>query len=392
MGSRELSLGEARRLALAAQGFDRGRPARKPGLAEIRRVLAQIGLLQLDYVNVLAPAHYQVLFSRLGPYDRGKLDELVYARREFTEQWAHEASIVPVDLWPLLAHRRETHRVRPWGFERFLEANPAYVARLRLDVERRGPMTAENLPGPDGSSRRLPGTWVGTVPRATLEALFGRGELAVAGRRTNFAREYDLAERVVPVEHYQRATTREESQRELIRRAARALAVGTAGDLADYYRMPISEARARIVELVEEGELVEIAVEGWKATGYLYRDAKVPGRVEAAALVSPFDPLIWCRPRVERLFGFEYRVEIYVPEEKRRWGYYVLPFLLGERLVARVDLKADRARGTLQVKAVHFERGVDKGAILEALRAELGEMAVWLELDEPKIRRNPRDR
>ena len=387
MGSRKLSLGEARRIALAAQGFDKPRPA---GLAGIRRTLQQVGLLQLDFVNVLAPAHYMVLFSRLGPYDRAKLDELVYRRREFTEQWAHEASIVPVDAWPLLAHRRETHRVRPWGFEKFLDTNPEYVARLHEEVRRRGPVTAEEMPGPDGAPRRIPGAWVGTVPRATLEALFGRGELAVAGRRPNFAREYDLAERVIPGAHYRKALSPAEAQRELVRRAARAHGVGTALDLADYFRMPIREAKVRIAELMESGEIAEVRVEGWKETAYLHKHARSPGRVDAAALLAPFDPLVWCRPRVQRLFGFEYRVEIYVPAEKRRWGYYVLPFLLGEKLVARADLRADRAKGVLQLRSVHFEKTVDRQACRDALWTELKDLAEWLELEPPKKGRNRR--
>jgi uncharacterized protein YcaQ len=377
----DLSLGEARRIALAAQGFDRPRPVGRAGTPHLRRAVRQIGLLQIDYVNILTPAHYLVPFSRLGPYPKSLLDDLVYRRREFTEQWAHEASVVPVDVWPLLHHRREAHRVRPYGFEAFLAERPDYAARVLDEVRRRGPLTADDLPEMDGVSRRLPWAWSGTVPRATLEAHFGRGLLAVAGRRPNFARVYDLAERVVPREHHGRRPGREEAQRELLLRAARAHGVGTAADLADYYRMPVREARPRLAELVGAGALRAVRVEGWREPAYLHPQAGLPRRINPAALLSPFDPVVWFRPRAARLFGFDYRIEIYTPREKRRWGYYVLPFLLGERLAGRVDLKADRAGRRLLVLAAHREPHADKGAVADALAAELRTLAGWLGLD-----------
>ena len=376
----DLSLDDARRLALAAQGFDRPRPRRVAG-RDLARVIQRLGLVQLDFVNVLAPAHYQVLFSRLGPYRRALLHETVYRRGAFTEQWAHEASIVPMDAWPLLRHRRDTHRVRPWGFDRFLAKSPAYVKRVVAAVRRRGALTAADLPPPDGVARRIRGdAWVGTVPRATLEALFGRGTLAVADRRPNFARVYDLAERVIPAEHHERRVESDEARRELLRRAARALGVATAGDLADYFRMSPREARPRIAELVEEGRLVAARVEGWREPAYLAAAAPAPRLLSASALLSPFDPVIWHRPRAQRLFGFDYRLEIYTPAPRRRWGYYVLPFLLGERIVARVDLKADRAAGRLLVPAAYRERHADPGPVAAALAAELRTMADWLGL------------
>ncbi len=387
MAGEELSLSEARRIALAAQGFDRPRPHGRVGARDIARTIRQLKLVQIDFVNVLAPAHYLAPFSRLGPYDRKLLDGVVYGRHGFTEQWAHEASIVPVESWPLLRHRMENHRVRPWGFETFLERNPDYVEWVLGEVRDRGPLSADDLPEREGVSRRLRGTWIGTVPRAVLEALFGRGVLAVAGRRPNFARVFDLAERVVPAEHLDRRVSREEAQRELLRMAARSCGVGTAADLADYYRMPIREARPRIEELVETGELREVRVEGWRETAYLDAGARAPGRVDTAALVAPFDPVVWHRPRVERLFGFEYRVEIFVPEEKRQWGYYVLPFLLGDRLVARVDVKADRLGGRLVVPAAYVERGVNRGEVARALAVELRTMAKWLGLESVAVGR-----
>ena len=382
----QLSLSEARRMALAAQGFDRPRPNGPVGLAHLRRTIRQLGLLQIDTINIVARAHYQVLFSRLGPFDTARLDELVYRRREFTEQWAHEASIVPVEHWPLLRHRMETHRARPFGFDAFLKKHSDYAAWVLEEVRARGPLTADTLPVPDGAERRLSESWFGTVPRATLEAHFGRGELAVADRLPNFARTYDLAERVLPG-HWETRVPKEEAQRELLRLAARAHGVATAADLANYHHMPVREARPRILELAEAGDLRPVRVEGWRDAAWVHRDARVPRRIDAAALLSPFDPVLWFRPRAERLFGFYYRVEIFVPEDKRRWGWYVLPFLLGDRLVARVDLRADRAARVLHVLAAYREDHAEPRATAEALAAELRALAAWQGLDSVAVQR-----
>jgi uncharacterized protein YcaQ len=380
-----LSQEEARRLALAAQGFDRPRPGGPINATHLRRTIRQLGLLQLDFVNVLVPAHYQVPFSRLGPYQRSRLDEVVYKSREFTEQWAHEASIVPVETWPLLRHRMATHRVRPYGFEKFLEQNPEYVQRVLDEVRARGPLTADELPPPEVDYHHPPSVWHRSVPRAVLEAHFGQGVLAVAERRPGFARAYDLAERVLSAEHHGRQVECEESQRQLLRQAARALGVGTLGDLADYFRMQAWQARPRIVELLEAGELRPVRVEGWREPAYLHPQAKMPRRIEVAALLSPFDPLIWFRPRAKRLFDFEHRFEIFVPAQKRKWGCYVLPFLLGDRLVARVDLKADRSERCLRVLAAHLEPHAEAGSVAEALAAELRGMAGWLGMERVTV-------
>lgn len=383
----DLSAAEARRLALAAQGFDRPRPRRRVGARDLRRTIRQLGLLQIDFVNVLVPAHYLVPFSRLGSYDRSLLDAVVYRGREFTEQWAHEASIVPVETWPLLRYRMEVHRARPHGFDSFMEKNAAYVEQVLAQVRERGPLAADDLPDPEGASRRIPGAWIGTVPRAVLEAHFGRGTLAVTERRSNFARTFDLAERRLPADHYRRETTPEQSQRELLRLAARSHGVGTAADLADYYRMPVRPAREHLAALVTAGDLREVQVEGWRETAYLYAGAKAPSRIEAAALLAPFDPVVWFRRRTARLFGFDYRFEIFVPRPKRRWGSYVLPFLFGDCLVARVDLKADRARRRLRVLAAYAEAGVRPGLVAEALATELKTMASWLGLESVAMER-----
>ena len=341
--STSLSLADARRIVLAAQGLDRPRPARVRA-SHIAATIRRLGLVQLDFVTVVTPAHYQVLFSRLGPYPRRLFDDVVYRRRMFTEHWAHEASIVPVETWPLLEYRRATYRVRPWGFEKFLAKHPDYVSGVLDAVRERGPLAADELDGGHDAATWLRHTWFRSVPRAVLEDHFGRGRLAVAGRRDDFGRVYDLAERLIPAVHLERRGDRAAARRQLLATAARALGVAVAADLADYFRMPVREAAPRIAELVEAGELREVRVDGWRATAYLHRDARLPRRpVASAALVSPFDPLVWFRPRAARLFGFDYRFEIFVPAGKRRWGTYVLPFLLGERLVARVDLKTDRA-------------------------------------------------
>ncbi|HEU4381967.1 MAG TPA: crosslink repair DNA glycosylase YcaQ family protein [Anaeromyxobacteraceae bacterium] len=391
-GSEGLSRAEARRLALAAQGFGRPRP-RRPGAAEVAATIRRLGLLQLDFVNVLVPAHYLVLFSRLGPYDRSLLDEVVYRRREFTEQWAHEASIVPMEAFPLLHHRRASHRVRPWGFEAFLARNAPYAARLLEEVRARGPLTADELREPRAMPRELRHAWFKSAARAVLEAHFGRGLLAVHERRPNFQRSFDLVERVVPAEHRGPPPERAEAQRALLAAAARAHGVGTAADLADYHRMPVAEARPRLAELVESGALREVQVEGWRETAFLHDQAADSRPVQAAALLAPFDPVVWYRRRAARLFGFDYRFEIFVPPRKRRWGKYVLPFLLGDALVARVDVEADRPRARLSVGGAWAEPGASPERVAAPLAVELSALARWLGLGEVAVgRRGPLSR
>jgi uncharacterized protein YcaQ len=371
-----LSLAEARRLALAAQGFDRKRPSR-PTTRHLRDTIKRLGLLQIDAVNVVCQAHYMVPFSRLGPYDRTAFNKLLYQSGEFAEHWAHEISIVPAEAWPLLRYRRETDRVRPWGFEKVLQERAEYAAWVLEEIRRRGPLAADDLPPPDGVVARIPGSWIGTVTRGVLEAHFLRGTLAAVSRRSDFSRVYDLSERRIPSEHHARQVDHDEGRRALLLQAARAHAVGTAKDLADYFRMPVREAIPRLRELVESGELQQVRVEGWREIAYLDPAAKAPRTIAAAALLSPFDPLIWCRPRVLRLFGFEYRVEIFVPPQKRQYGFYVMPFLFGEKLVARVNLKMDRAAGRLRVLGKWFE-GSKTSAAAEALSAELRLLEDWL--------------
>ena len=386
MRSDALSLDEARRLALAAQGLNRRRPARV-GDRHLAETIHRLGVLQLDFVNVLAPSHYLVPFSRLGPYDRARLDRVVYQRREFTEVWAHEASIVPMATWPLLGHRRESHLARPWGFDEIMAEHHEYVETAVGEIARRGPLGHADLPDPAHTGRRLPDSWYGSVPRAVLEACFGRGQLAVTQRRDNFSRVFDLAERVIPAEHHGRVVVRHEAQRELLAMAARACGVGTAADLADYFRMKVGEARPRLAELVDARRVHEVRVDGWRETAYVHPGAVVPPVIDARALLSPFDPVIWFRPRTVRLFGFDYRFEIFIPEPKRTWGSYVLPFLMGDRLVARVDLKIDRRANRLLVPGAWIEDGAAAPAVAVALATELRTMASWLGADAVRVGR-----
>ena len=326
---------------------------------------------------MLVPAHYLIPFSRVGPYDRKLLDEVTYRSGEFVEHVAHEASVVPVEHWPLLRSRPTDRRVR--ALDAFMSKRVAYAARILEAVRAQGPLAADSAPASDEPEPERD-WWGWSVARATLEGHFYQGTLAVAGRRSDFARLYDLAERVIPEPHFARRVTIDEAERALLAEAAHSLGVGTAADLADYYRLPLRSARRRLAELASEGVLREVRVDGWRDAAFLYPTAKAT-TVAVQAVLSPFDPLVWYRPRAARLFGFDYRIEIYVPRAKRRWGYYVLPFLLGDALVARVDLKADRGQRKLLVLAAHAERGMKVGKVAEPLAEELRVLGAWLALD-----------
>ena len=382
----QISRAQARRIALAAQGFDRKRPRSAGDIRHIRRTINQIGLLQLDYVNVLIPAHYLILYSRLGAYPRQRLHELVYRRREFIEQWAHEASIVPADAWPLLRHRRDEFRPYRNSPIMKLRGRREYLKQVLKIVEASGPVTANDLPPMPGPKRK-PGDWHRSVPRWALDYHFHSGSVAVANRLPNFQREYDLSEHLIGSEHFQKCMTREDAQRELLRRAACACGISTVRDLADYYRMSGQDASLRVEELVEEGALREARVEGWSETGYLSASARIPRTIKASSILSPFDPVVWFRPRAERLFDFHYRIEIYVPASKRKWGYYVLPFLMDDRIVARVDLKADRKNKRLLVLAAHEEAGINAERTAGKLAEELANLAAWLDLESLRVSR-----
>ena len=375
----DLSNREARRIALAAQGFADRPPAGRVDSRHFDRLFDRVKVVQLDSVNVAVRTHYMPAFSRLGSYPRERLDAYAYGRRRLFEAWGHAASLLPVEHYPLLRHRMEDARsIRSFGRER-----RAYVEEICREVAERGPLAVSDLRD-QGSNRSRP-WWGRSDGKLALEWLFATGRLA-ASRRGNFMRVYDLAERVIPPEVLAApAPATRDAQRELLRLAARAHGIGDAADLADYYRIRVPQARPLLRELVEAGDLVDARVEGWDRPAYLHRDSRVPRRIGASALLSPFDSLIWRRERTERLFGFHYRIEIYVPEPERQYGYYVFPFLAGDTLAARVDLKADRARGALLVRGAYLEEGCDAGAVAGELATNLQAMAAWLALGEVKV-------
>ena len=381
----DLSLSQARRIALAAQGFGDRRPAGRVDRRHLRRVLQRVGLLQLDSVNVAVRAHYMPLFSRLGPYPMRAIDDLAYRHGELFEYWGHEASLLPPAVHPLVRWRMaRAERGETWGgIARIARERADFVAAVLAEVTARGPLRAGDIE--DGPRVRRGTMWDWSDAKKALEWLFWTGRIAVA-ERVNFERRYDIPERVLPAAILSAPTpTEEHAHRELLVLAGRHHGVGTARDLADYYRLPIVSARARLRELVEDGRLTEVSVQGWREPGYLHPSATLPRWIRAAALLSPFDPVVWERGRAQRLFDFHYRIEIYVPAEKRVWGYYVFPFLLGERLVARVDLKADRAAGVLRVRGAWAEASADPPETAEALAAQLRSMAQWQNLERVAV-------
>ncbi len=322
-----------------------------------------------------------MLWSRLGGYDRQRFERYLYDSREYTEQWAHEASVVRVSDWPLLQYRRD--RWRPWNSDPLntLDDPAAYLDAILAQVAGDGGVTANDVPAVPSPKRGKPGDWHRPVQRWALEHHFGRGKVAVRRRLENFQRVYDLPERLIDDEHRCQRVSEADARKELLRQSAQSLGVATLKDLADYYRMTSIDAAPGVGELVEEGELQQVHVAGWQEPAYLAKNARCPRSIPGASLLSPFDPVVWFRPRAERLFDFQYRIEIYVPEAKRKWGYYVLPLRMGEQIVARVDLKADRSAKTLLVKHLHFEDGANRSAVESALRAELDALASWLELE-----------
>jgi uncharacterized protein YcaQ len=380
-----LRIAEARRIALAAQGFTGfRRPMARADRRHVLGVLDRVQLFQIDSVNVVVRSHYLPTFSRVGPYPRPLLERLTYRDRALFEYWGHEASLLPVSLHPLLRWRMaRARRGETWGgMARLARERPEFVRAVFDEVAERGPISAGELTDP-GEKR---GPWWGWADgKRAMEWLFWSGELAVADRRA-FERVYDLPERVIPAEVLSAPTPDEaEAHRALLLLAARAVGVGTAADLADYFRIKVPLARPRLAELVAAGELEMVDVDGWRDPAYLHPEAARPRRVNARALLSPFDSLIWFRPRAERLFDFRFRLEIYTPAHQRVHGYYVLPFVSGDRVVARVDVKADRKAGRLLVHAAHAETGVDHARVATALADELALLAHWLELTEVAV-------
>ena len=378
-----MSVAQARRTALAAQGF-LDKPHAEPTMRTVQRTLERTGVLQVDSVNVLQRAHFMPLYSRMGPYDVDLLRRAAEQRpRRIVEYWAHVQAFMPVELWPVMQHRMDDYRAKrgKWGF---VQADDELEASLLAELAVRGASTARDLD--DGLPRAKDNWgWNWSKTRRVLDYLYTSGQVAIASRNSQFEIRYDLPERVIPADVLAQPTpSRADANRELVRRAARSHGVATVQDLRDYYRMSVAGTATAVAELVEAGELLPVKVEGWKRPAYLHAEARLPRRVDARALLSPFDPVVWERARTEALFGFAYRIEIYVPADKRVHGYYVLPFLLRDAIVARVDLKADRATGTLLVPGAFAEPGAPADTA-EQLSAELRRMADWLGLERVTV-------
>jgi uncharacterized protein len=382
MGEKRLSLGAARRIALAAQGFGVPRPAIVTR-RHLQQTVRRLSLHQIDSVNVLARAHYLPSFSRLGMYDRGLIDRSAWgARRDrlLFEYWAHEASLLPLELHPLLRWRMQQADSGEvgWGSMRVFARERRSEAQQVLDrIRAEGPLAASDFENGKGRG----GWWEWGEAKRALEWLFWAGHVTTATRRNSFERVYDLTERVIPRAILSLPTpSLADAHRALLDRAARALGVATAGDLRDYFRLSPEPSRRAIADLVEEKILLLVAVEGWRQPALIHHSARRPRRISGQALLAPFDPLIWERSRTERLFGFRYRIEIYTPAHKRVHGYYVLPFLMDERIVARVDLKSDRQHSRLLVRKVTLEPQAP-GETSDRLMLELRLMADWLGLE-----------
>ncbi|WP_433368854.1 winged helix-turn-helix domain-containing protein [Actinoplanes sp. CA-142083] len=381
MGLESLSLAQARRVALAAQGFTDPRPGGVTDMRHLRRVLRRLHLIQMDSVNVLQRAHFMPLYSRLGPYPADLLERAAYRKpRELFEFWGHEASLITTDLQPLFRWRMARAADFAWGsMVRIVKEQPELVAWVLDEVRGRGPITAAEIEH-DAPRRKDHWGWNWSVVKQALEWLFFTGQVTAASRTTSFARRYDLPERVLPASVLDAPTPAyPDAIRALVEMSARALGVAAEPEIRDYFRLPVEGFKQAIAELVEDKVLIPVAVKGWKQA-YLHHEAKIPRWVRAATLVSPFDPLIWERGRTERLFDLSYRIEIYVPAPQRLYGYYVLPFLLGDQFAARVDLKADRRAGELQIPAAWLEPTADQEETAVALAAELHRLAGWLGL------------
>jgi uncharacterized protein len=378
-----LTAAQARRVAVAAQGFTEPKPAGPITRAHLKRLISRIQVLQLDSVSVAVRAHYAPVFSRLGPYDREVLDRAAWGPRPsrlLAEYWAHEAALMAVDDWPLLRWRMRQYRHGRWG-SHIVKANPRLVEEVVAAVAELGPSTAGQIEAHLAAEPRVKkgSWWSRSDTKWVAEALFASGVLTT-GTRVGFARHYDLVERVLPASVLAREVDDEQAVRELTLRAATALGIGTEADIRDYFRLAAQQVKPALAGLVAAGEVDRVDVDGWSAPAYLRSGRTVPRLDRGTALLCPFDPLIFFRPRVERLFQFVYRIEIYTPAPKRQYGYYVWPLLVDGRLVARVDLKADRAAGTLRVVGAFGESDTPRSRVAAALAGELESMAAWLGL------------
>jgi hypothetical protein len=382
-----LSIAEARRIALAAQGFNRQTRDGNASWTGIKPYIGRMKLLQIDSVNVLTRSHYLPVFSRAGSYAQGSLDERTFGsrKRAMFECWAHVASLVPLELHPLMRWRMIRARKGDGIYsqmDRFGKENRAYLKAVLKHVREHGPTAVSDFPE---SGKGEGGWWGWSKGKMALETLFDQGLVTTAARPA-FERIYDLTERVIPSDILNQPTPSEpETFRRLLALGAEAHGIGTEFDLRDYFRLPVAETKRALAELLEEGTLIPVTVKDWKHQAYLHKDAKLPRKVGGIALLSPFDPLVWERSRTERLFNFHYRIEIYTPAPKRKFGYYVLPFLLGDRIAARLCLKSDRQASELRVNTAHLEPHADVGETAEALAPELARLAKWLGLGGVKI-------
>lgn len=399
-----LSIRQARNVALAAQGFDR-KASGQVSRTRILKMIRKVGVLQIDSVNVLSRAHYMPVFSRLGIYDRTFLDDLAWGKkrvRRLFEYWGHEASLIPMEDFSLFRWRMDdaANGIGMWGrIETIRKEQPALISELLARIKNEGPLAASDLDRPAGNGEKW---WGWSHGKTALEYLFWSGQITAKLRKSSFERIYDLPERILEEGHLSGEScpeallvpnqagsfgslSREMAQKILIKRAIAAMGVATEADIRKYFRLPTDETRQNIRDLVENGELVPAEVEGWKQPAFLDPDARIAARPKPTALLVPFDPLVWERDRLSRLFGFDYRIEIYVPAHKRQHGYYVLPFMLDGAFVARVDLKADRQQGVLKVQNLTFEDRVDKLAVQDALIDELDLLARFLGLEAVKM-------
>jgi uncharacterized protein len=385
-----LTAAQARRVAVAAQGFADAAPAGAVTRAHLKRLIGRIQVLQLDSVSVSVRAHYAPVFSRLGPYDRDMLDRSAWSHsarspRLLVEYWAHEAALMAVDDWPLMRWRMREYAHGRWGTE-IVKRNAKLADDVVAAIGALGPATAGQIEAyleSEPRGRKGP-WWDRSDTKWVAEALWAAGVLTTA-TRIGFARHYDLTERVLPAEVVTRQVDEPDAIRELARRAATALGVATEADIRDYFRLGARQVKPAIADLVAAGELEPVEVDGWPVPAYLRAGQIVPRRDRGTALLCPFDPLIFFRPRVERLFGFHYRIEIYTPAPKRQFGYYVWPFLLDGRLVGRVDLKADRAGGALHVVGAFTEPDDEPERVAPPLAGELTRMAAWLGLTDVTV-------
>ncbi|MGI8517700.1 MAG: winged helix-turn-helix domain-containing protein [Acidimicrobiia bacterium] len=379
---REIGIAAARRVALAAQGFADPRPTGKVTLRHMRRVIDRVGVVQIDSVNIVARAHYLPFFARLGNYPTGLLNGMAWGKqRELIEYWAHMAALIPVEDWPLFRHRMDG-----WGMFRavatYLEENPGALDEIRNRIRSEGAIRPAALEKHHATG--LGPWWEWSFAKSALEYLFFKGEVTIPNR-INFARTYDLTERILPAEILNRSLAEPEQRRELLRKSLRHLGVATFSDLTDYYRQANAPCRPIVKEMVADGEAMEVRVEGWKDNAYFDPEASIPRTINGVAFLCPFDPVVWYPPRTDRLFDFHSRIEIYTPQPKRIFGYYVFPVLFDGELVGRLDLKADRAASALLVRGSHVEKGQDPERLAPRINEELQTMAEWLQLDDVVI-------